>query len=224
MLRILLEDPTQVLKHKNEFNPENLLQLQESELEEILEAIRLECARFGTMKSVNVVRYVDRDSATTKAEQGLMGESGKMKSREDTFEGDTNQITRQVPLGNVKEAPDIGEVLTNMESIADDSGDDLGNRDSHQSSQVTIGSAHEEPIKPEAVGRKLTSKNAVVKLEGGHGIENDLVREEPKQVHVNTESGKGLSELDSMVPESVVPMLRRAIIRQWIAHLSQDAC
>ncbi|KAK4427838.1 Splicing factor U2AF subunit [Sesamum alatum] len=52
----LLEKPTAVLKLKNVLDPEALLSLSESELEEILEDIRLECSRFGTLKSVNVAK------------------------------------------------------------------------------------------------------------------------------------------------------------------------
>ncbi|XP_065863003.1 uncharacterized protein [Euphorbia lathyris] len=39
----LLENPTQVLKLKNLFDPENLLSLSETEIEEVLEDVRLEC-------------------------------------------------------------------------------------------------------------------------------------------------------------------------------------
>ncbi|KAI3469800.1 hypothetical protein Pfo_026463 [Paulownia fortunei] len=52
----LLEKPTAVLKLKNVLDPEGLLSMSESELEEILEDIRLECSRFGTVKSVNVAK------------------------------------------------------------------------------------------------------------------------------------------------------------------------
>ncbi|KAF3780753.1 Splicing factor U2AF subunit [Nymphaea thermarum] len=53
----LLEDPTPVLKLKNVLSEEDFGLLMEPELEEILEDVRLECLRFGTVKSVNVVRY-----------------------------------------------------------------------------------------------------------------------------------------------------------------------
>ncbi|KAL0388387.1 UNVERIFIED_CONTAM: Splicing factor U2AF subunit [Sesamum radiatum] len=47
---------TAVLKLKDVLDPEALLSLSESELEEILEDIRLECSRFGTVRSVNVAK------------------------------------------------------------------------------------------------------------------------------------------------------------------------
>ncbi|CAN6460374.1 unnamed protein product [Victoria cruziana] len=52
----LLMDPTPVLRLKN-FSEEEFGLLTEPELEEILEDVRLECLRFGTVKSVNIVRY-----------------------------------------------------------------------------------------------------------------------------------------------------------------------
>ncbi|XP_038723203.1 splicing factor U2af large subunit A-like isoform X2 [Tripterygium wilfordii] len=52
----LLEQPTPVLKLKNVLNSEALSSLSELELEEVIEDVRLECARFGTVKSVNVVK------------------------------------------------------------------------------------------------------------------------------------------------------------------------
>ncbi|XP_021899562.1 splicing factor U2af large subunit B isoform X1 [Carica papaya] len=53
----LLQKPTQVLKLKNVFNLEVLSFLSEAEVEEILEDVRLECARFGTVKSVHMMEF-----------------------------------------------------------------------------------------------------------------------------------------------------------------------
>ncbi|KAL6532438.1 hypothetical protein OROGR_014408 [Orobanche gracilis] len=52
----LLEKPTPVLKLKNVLDPDGLLTLSDSEVEDILEDIKLECSRFGTVKSINVVK------------------------------------------------------------------------------------------------------------------------------------------------------------------------
>nr|XP_016486431.1 PREDICTED: uncharacterized protein LOC107806722 isoform X2 [Nicotiana tabacum]XP_016486432.1 PREDICTED: uncharacterized protein LOC107806722 isoform X2 [Nicotiana tabacum] len=52
----LLEKPTEVLKLKNLVDANVLIFLSEAEVEELLEDIRLECARFGTVKSINVVK------------------------------------------------------------------------------------------------------------------------------------------------------------------------
>ncbi|XP_015088158.2 uncharacterized protein LOC107031347 [Solanum pennellii] len=52
----LLEKHTEVLKLKNVVDANVLSFLSEAELEELLEDIRLECARFGAVKSINVVK------------------------------------------------------------------------------------------------------------------------------------------------------------------------
>ncbi|KAL8095270.1 uncharacterized protein LOC141689532 [Apium graveolens] len=54
--KTLLEEPTHVLKLKNVIDSQYLLLISESELEEMLEDVRVECARFGTVVSVNVVK------------------------------------------------------------------------------------------------------------------------------------------------------------------------
>jgi len=60
----LLEEPSKVLQLKNVFDREEYMQLLKSELEETLEDVRIECARFGAVKSVNVVDYAaDSDNA-----------------------------------------------------------------------------------------------------------------------------------------------------------------
>ncbi|KAL6970593.1 hypothetical protein U1Q18_030289 [Sarracenia purpurea var. burkii] len=60
--KALLEKPTHILKLRNVLDPEGLSLLSEEEMEEVLEDTRLECARFGTVKSVNVVKYSDHHS------------------------------------------------------------------------------------------------------------------------------------------------------------------
>ncbi|KAK4341666.1 hypothetical protein RND71_040167 [Anisodus tanguticus] len=52
----LLEKHTEVLKLKNVVDANVLNILSEAELEELLEDVRLECARFGSVKSINVVK------------------------------------------------------------------------------------------------------------------------------------------------------------------------
>ncbi|KDO54081.1 hypothetical protein CISIN_1g002093mg [Citrus sinensis] len=66
----LLKKPTEVLKLKNVFNPEGFSSLSELEVEEVLEDVRLECARFGSVKSVNVVKYGDSNISTIQACEG----------------------------------------------------------------------------------------------------------------------------------------------------------
>nr|XP_043609458.1 uncharacterized protein LOC122581313 [Erigeron canadensis] len=55
-VRQLLKNPTQVLKLSNVLDPHSLSSLSELDLEEILEDLRLECARFGIVKSINIIK------------------------------------------------------------------------------------------------------------------------------------------------------------------------
>lgn len=52
----LLASPTSVLKLQNMLDPEGLLSLSDTGLEEIMEDIKLECSRFGVVTSINVVK------------------------------------------------------------------------------------------------------------------------------------------------------------------------
>ncbi|GMH29178.1 hypothetical protein Nepgr_031021 [Nepenthes gracilis] len=54
----LLAKPTQILLIKNVLNGEAIDLLSEAELEEILEDVRLECVRFGSVKSIRVVKTI----------------------------------------------------------------------------------------------------------------------------------------------------------------------
>ncbi|CAL0328100.1 unnamed protein product [Lupinus luteus] len=62
----LLRKPTQVLKIKDVFTVESLSSLSDMAIEEILKDVRSECARFGTIKSLNVVKH---SSDKTKLEE-----------------------------------------------------------------------------------------------------------------------------------------------------------
>ncbi|KAM3356650.1 hypothetical protein P3S68_023364 [Capsicum galapagoense] len=88
----LLEKHTEVLKLKNVVDANVLNSLSEAELEELLEDIRLECARFGSVKSINVVKQ-SQCSATpdptvmdtsSSLNEGNM-EIGKVCDRNDPF-------------------------------------------------------------------------------------------------------------------------------------------
>lgn len=65
--KALLEKPTEVLKLKNVFDSESLSSLSNTEVEEILEDVRLECARFGSVKSINIVKYAAITTSTSKS-------------------------------------------------------------------------------------------------------------------------------------------------------------
>ncbi|KAL5542319.1 hypothetical protein UlMin_010029 [Ulmus minor] len=63
----LLRQPTQVLKLKNVFNTEDFSSLSEPEVEDVLDDLRLECARFGKVKSINVVKQCSSHPTSTGA-------------------------------------------------------------------------------------------------------------------------------------------------------------
>lgn len=65
----LLKEPTQVLEIKNVFTVESLSSLSDTVIEEILEDVRLECARFGTVKSIHVARHCKDNNLATKSEE-----------------------------------------------------------------------------------------------------------------------------------------------------------
>ncbi|KAK7279253.1 hypothetical protein RJT34_24300 [Clitoria ternatea] len=65
----LLRKPTEVLKIKNVFAADSLSSLSDMAMEEILEDVRLECARFGTIKSINVVKHSSDRNLTTELEE-----------------------------------------------------------------------------------------------------------------------------------------------------------
>ncbi|KAL2323740.1 hypothetical protein Fmac_028119 [Flemingia macrophylla] len=65
----LLRKPTQVLEIKNVFVADSILSLSDMEIEEILDDVRLECARFGTIKSINVVKHNSAKTLATKLEE-----------------------------------------------------------------------------------------------------------------------------------------------------------
>nr|XP_004296390.2 PREDICTED: splicing factor U2af large subunit A [Fragaria vesca subsp. vesca] len=63
----LLKQPSHILKLRNVFNLENMSSLSEQEIEEVLEDVRLECARFGMVKSVKIVKHANNHVVTTGA-------------------------------------------------------------------------------------------------------------------------------------------------------------
>ncbi|KAG5061781.1 hypothetical protein JHK85_002964 [Glycine max] len=64
----LLRKPTQVLEINNVF-ADSIWSLSDVTIEEILDDVRLECARFGTIKSINVVKHSSDENLATKLEE-----------------------------------------------------------------------------------------------------------------------------------------------------------
>ncbi|KAL0710656.1 hypothetical protein Bca4012_017634 [Brassica carinata] len=76
----LLGKPKHVLKLKNLVDPEDLPSLSEPELKELLEDVRLECARFGVIKSINIVEHGSKDISGSSADASLNPESKEMNT------------------------------------------------------------------------------------------------------------------------------------------------
>ncbi|KAK2985197.1 hypothetical protein RJ640_010486 [Escallonia rubra] len=112
----LLQNPTQVLKLKNVLDLHSLSSLSEPELEEILEDIRLECARFGTVISVNVVKcstcstdleaYEVVDTNVSAIGDGNLESDDKENRAEilsECLDGDSGKVCRSEPSSNADE-------------------------------------------------------------------------------------------------------------------------
>ncbi|XVE81896.1 hypothetical protein DITRI_Ditri15bG0102900 [Diplodiscus trichospermus] len=100
LARPLLQKPTQVLKLKNLF-PEDFSSLSEAEVEEVLEHVQLECSRFGTIKSVNVVKHANSIFTTgdNKMDNNTR-ESGTGQNLEDDETNVKTETMEEVSGGN----------------------------------------------------------------------------------------------------------------------------
>nr|VDC79917.1 unnamed protein product [Brassica rapa] len=74
----LLRKPKHILKLKNLVDPEDLPSLSVPEMKEILEDVRLECARFGVIKSINIVKHESKDISSSITDASLNPESKEM--------------------------------------------------------------------------------------------------------------------------------------------------
>ncbi|KAL3507599.1 hypothetical protein ACH5RR_032981 [Cinchona calisaya] len=100
----LLKNPTEILKLKNALDPKGLLLLSYAELEEILEDIRLECARFGTVKAVNVVKN-DDDLSTGEAFAVVDDRGSAMDYKDNLEEARENTTCKELESNRTLEPP-----------------------------------------------------------------------------------------------------------------------
>ncbi|KAF3457863.1 hypothetical protein FNV43_RR02523 [Rhamnella rubrinervis] len=151
----LLKQPTQIIKLKNVFNVEDLASLSEPEIVDIVEDIRLECARFGTLKSINVVKKessqitatgaseIIKNAETVGLGQNLGCDNKKVEMETDEVSGSgTVEIPRNVELEDKKVA------------IGDDDKDAADNLEEDCSCQTGLDS--DVPV--EVLGRENISK------------------------------------------------------------------
>ncbi|KAJ0970432.1 hypothetical protein J5N97_023309 [Dioscorea zingiberensis] len=95
---------------KNVLTQEEFSLLSEPEVEETLEDIRLECARIGTVKSVNVVRNESSSTVIPRvAVQETNGESTRVESTKESHHSYTEQ-NDLIPASNTEECNDGREV------------------------------------------------------------------------------------------------------------------
>eukprot|EP00850_Spirogloea_muscicola_P001777 SM000006S19542 [mRNA] locus=s6:1389202:1406508:+ [translate_table: standard] len=91
----LLEEPTRVLELKNLVSREQLAGMTAEELAEFEDDVRLECARYGTVKSLHVVT-----EGTTKAEQQVHLENGHVSPGSMLVGGGTTAAALVAESGN----------------------------------------------------------------------------------------------------------------------------
>ncbi|KAK7354925.1 hypothetical protein VNO80_14167 [Phaseolus coccineus] len=111
----LLRKPTQVLEIKNVFAAESISSLSDMTIEEILDDVRFECARFGTIKSINVVRHSSEKNLATKLE-----ECEVINEVESEVFQDTNCITNSIKYSFSDKATDPKSEATNGVKFHDD--------------------------------------------------------------------------------------------------------
>nr|CAN69457.1 hypothetical protein VITISV_036574 [Vitis vinifera] len=141
----LLERPTQVLKLKNVVNPDDLSSLSEAELEEILEDIRLECTRFGTVKSVNIVKYNNSHVLTWV----VMVNSMKAETLGGGTDDGSSDISGIKPPTDVKDLKEVDEVVERNGISDDKSLTDLIKNELCEPSQIDSNTAVKEPGCPD---------------------------------------------------------------------------
>ncbi|KAH9287968.1 hypothetical protein KI387_032085 [Taxus chinensis] len=93
--KMLMQKPTRVLKLNNVLTKEDLLEFSEVEIEEISEDVRLECTRFGTVKSVNIVRCNNQGGHVTSIQKEENGNSEKCLPDTDFTENHSESLKDQ---------------------------------------------------------------------------------------------------------------------------------
>ncbi|KAK8969419.1 hypothetical protein KSP40_PGU017936 [Platanthera guangdongensis] len=88
----LLANVSHILQLRNVVNPEDLSILPENELEETLEDIRLECARFGTIKAVHLVRCSDDPKSEVSELSDSLNPPARLESNADSHLGSTETV------------------------------------------------------------------------------------------------------------------------------------
>ncbi|XP_009132932.1 titin homolog isoform X2 [Brassica rapa] len=111
----LLRKPKHILKLKNLVDPEDLPSLSVPEMKEILEDVRLECARFGVIKSINIVKHESKDISGSNTDASLNPESKEMNV---SVIQEKDEISEKVD--DTADNVDSGEVVRSDSSMGAD--------------------------------------------------------------------------------------------------------
>ncbi|KAK7243099.1 hypothetical protein RIF29_37884 [Crotalaria pallida] len=218
----LLRKPTQVLKITDVLTAESLSSLSDMAIEEILEDVRLECARFGTIKSVNVVKHsCDKNLATKIEECKIINDESSKEASQDTasvFNNAESSFSEKVTVPESKGTS--GVKFDNEKELEEDKVDDdhdsiSVNVDKHPAVDFDNKSCRGEQLLSDAtvedkcpehqdipkVGQELHDTKVVDDI--GVDIENKIVggnNDPNSQQHTSEE---GISELDASSGEEL---------------------
>ncbi|XP_051127876.1 splicing factor U2af large subunit A [Andrographis paniculata] len=178
----LLEKPSAVLQLKNVLDHRDLLALSDSELEEILEDIRIECSRFGTVKSINVAKLTNTPGTKKADGCDLMPEnrSSEIEKSRDTI-NEVPVLNQRGPAENYNCDDNAG--ISNPSTGQEDAG----------MSAVVDSLPHEisavNPIEEE-IGKSASDVSGVLE-------KNDNLSEEDSKVEENSPRDGGPVEQDT---------------------------
>nr|XP_029120110.1 uncharacterized protein LOC105044207 isoform X2 [Elaeis guineensis] len=183
----LLADSTKVLQLKNVFKREEFLLLSESELEETLEDVRLECGRFGTVKSVNIVRYTSTVETAPKAsEPETIGGSKKIESTTSSPKSDSEEDGNIPVTNNANEPQDARDASEDRQNNHETSTKDLEKESAGFSpSDGVVFQDVQQLNEPSGDPRAELDDNVDAEREES-GVENDMVPKSLSKLEVDT--------------------------------------
>ncbi|XP_010413862.1 PREDICTED: uncharacterized protein LOC104700100 isoform X2 [Camelina sativa] len=182
----LLGKSKHILKLKNVVDSEDLTSLSKQEVKEILEDVRLECARFGVIKSINIVEHKSKDITASESNALLNLESTDSKEMNVPVihekDGGADDVADNVDLAEVFR-PDslIGEdklcepcsdtaAETNTEA-----NEDQNSTEQHHCEKTVGESAQDEAENPQEVASARTVKT---RWDAGDKIEEEEEQEQ----------------------------------------------
>ncbi|KAL5996969.1 hypothetical protein ACLOJK_007895, partial [Asimina triloba] len=207
----LLEKPSQVLKLKNVFNQEELSVLAGPDLEETLEDIRLECARFGTVKSVNIIKepMIAADSLQISSvdmlqscSQDLENDSTKATAMQENLNDESCENGEAKPQKNIEEDTDETEA-EKVNKIGDDEPamSDIGHEENGAAEKVEKELTPEEPAQLGTTEDQPVCSNEDTNVQIPEtGNRGSSIPEDPKPV----QDGEGRQDADTLVSDTIM--------------------